>query len=432
MSGLTGEAAFSDVVVVGAGVVGMACALALQRAGRRVTVADPRPPGSGCSWGNAGVIAADHVLPLSRPEVLLRVPRMLSSRDAPLYLKASRVPGLLPWFVRFGAACAAARVARGIEATAALTGRSVAAWQRALAGTGAEALLQARGLYTVYRREAAFEADGGERETARRLGVAWEVLSGDEARRRQPALGPAVTRAVYFPGVAHVLDPAGLVARLAAAFERDGGRLVAAPVTGLDTAPHQVTVALDGGRLRCRYVVVAAGIDAAALCAPLGWRPPLVAELGYHLTFAGGIDGLTAPVAAAESGFIATPMAMGLRLAGTVEFARRPAPPAWHRAEALRRQALGLLRAPLPEAAGRWQGARPTLPDYLPAIGALPGQPRVLAAFGHQHIGLTTAAITGEIVRDLVDGVPPAVDPRPYAPGRFAASTRFRPAALAR
>jgi len=428
----TGEAPYADVLVIGAGVVGMACARALQRDGLEVCVVDPEPPGSRCSFGNAGIIASDHVLPLSRPEVLRRVPRMLLARRGPLYLKVSRVPALLPWFVRFAAACRPARVARGIRAMAALTGAALPAWQRELAASNADDLLAMRGMYAVYRSDAAFAADAAERDLAGELGVSWQCLSGDELRHREPALGPTLRHAVHYPGVAHVRDPAELVRRLAEAFQRHGGTLLETRVLELATAPHQVTAQLNRGRLRCRYAVVAAGLGSRPLCAGLGWRPPLIAEMGYHLTVPGAVDRLTAPVAAAEDGFIATPMAGHLRLAGTVEFALREAAPIWPRADMLHGLAAGLFRDRLPAAGARWRGSRPSLPDFLPAIGPLPGEPRVLAAFGHQHVGLTTAAVTGELVADLVAGRRGELDPAPYTPARFAAATRSRPPALAR
>jgi len=420
----TGEAPYADVLVIGAGVVGMACARALQRDGHEVCVVDPEPPGSRCSYGSAGVIATDHVLPLARPAVLRRVPRMLLARRGPLYLKAARVPALLPWLGRFAAACWPPRVARGIRAMAALTGAALPAWERELDASDARDLLVARGMYTVYRSAAAFRDDAAERAIARELGVAWRCLSGEELRDREPELGAALRHAVYYPGVAHVRDPAELVRRLAAAFQRDGGTLLEHRVAQLSSTPHQVTALLSRGRMRCRYAVVAAGLESRPLCAGLGWRPPLIAEMGYHLTLPGAAARLSAPVAAAEDGFIATPMADHLRLAGTVEFAAREAAPTWRRADMLQGLAAGLFRAALPAAGARWRGSRPSLPDFLPAIGPLPGAPRVLAAFGHQHIGLTTAAVTGALVCDLVAGRRGELDPAPYAPLRFAARSR--------
>ena len=407
------------MLVAGAGVVGTACARALQRSGYSVCLVDPEPPGSACSYGNAGLIASEHVLPMAHPGVLRKVPAMLLDRRGPLYLKASRLPGLAPWILHFAAACRPSQVARGTRAIAALTGAALAAWDEELAASGGRGLLHRQGMYSVYRSEQGFRRDADERDSQRAHGVPWQILSADELRDREPALRTDLACGVYYPGVAHVSNPQGLVQHLDEAFRRNGGTLMLSEVVGFASHPHQVTTELRNGRVRSRYVVLAAGLESRRLCSSLGVRIPLAAEMGYHLTFPGSEGWLRTPVAMAERGFAVTPMAGHLRVAGTVELSARELPPAWRRAAALQVHAAWLFGKPLPEPAGRWRGSRPTLPDFLPAIGPLPGHPRVIAAFGHQHIGLTTAAITGVLVRDLVRGGKPTLDIAPYHPGRF-------------
>lgn len=407
------------MLVIGAGVVGMATARALQRAGCDVAVLDPNPPGAGCSSGNAGVIATEHLLPLARPATLARLPRMLADRDSPLFLKMARVPALAGWITRFLWACRPEQVERGIAATAALTSRALASWQELLAEASASALLRREGLYEVYDDATALDVAARGTDLAARHGVPVEVLDGAALRAREPALAPDLRGALYYPGVAHVLDPERVVGALADAFISAGGRIYRERATGLATHEPRVVVRSGTGELTADYVVLAAGLGSRMLCRSLGFDPPLVAEMGYHVTWPAARDRLTAPVASAAGGFIVTPMADHLRAAGTVEFALGEAEPDWRRAELLARRAARLFAGELPAPATRWRGSRPTLPDFLPAIGPLPGAPRMMAAFGHQHIGLTTAAITGALIRDLVLGVPPMVNCAPYAPGRF-------------
>jgi len=420
------EGPVGRVVVLGAGVVGLACARALQRAGVPVVLVDPAEPGSVCSSGNAGVIATDHLLPLARPATLARLPRMLLDRESPLRLKPSRIPGLSPWFARFLWACRPGQVQRGIAATAALIGRALPAWREELASSGALHLLREAGMYEVFERGADFRAAAAGCALLESWGVAALPLVTAELVRREPALHPALGGALFYPGVAHVLDPLAISRALFEAFRSAGGELRSAAASALRVRAEGVTVRLGEQELEARQVVVAAGLDSRALCRTLGFDPPLVTEMGYHVTFPGAQGRLTAPVTSASGGFIVTPMADHLRVAGTVEFARRAAPPDWRRAEVLARRAARLFREPVAAASDhgvtRWRGCRPTLPDFLPAIGPLPGQPRVIAAFGHQHIGLTTAAITGALVRDLVLGTPPTVELAPFAPGRFGGS----------
>jgi glycine/D-amino acid oxidase-like deaminating enzyme len=281
----------------------------------------------------------------------------------------------------------------------------------------------------VFEEDSGFAAAVRDRTFAESFGVPVEVVGAAELGRREPALHPGLAGALFYPAVAHVIDPLRVSQALARAFVSGGGRIVRGFVQQLRSLPDAVAVATEAGVLRADHAVVAAGIGSRALCRTLGFDPPLVAEMGYHVVFPGAQRLLSAPVASARGGFIVTPMADHLRVAGTVEFARREAPPDWRRADVLVQRAGRLFREPLragPDALAsnhlneqRWHGCRPTLPDFLPAIGPLPGHPRVLAAFGHQHIGLTTAAVTGVIVRDLVLGARPAFELAAYAPGRF-------------
>ncbi len=409
----------SAVAVVGAGVVGMACARALQRAGRQVVVVDPDPPGAGCSHGNAGVIAVDHVLPLARPEVMRGLPAMLGDAERPLYLKLSRVPGLTPWLLRMAWASRPASVERGSVALANLVSGAVDAWREELGSCGAPELLVASGSYLAYETPRDYQKGKAQRSVLRKRGVTAQDLHGREVAEHLPALAP-VHRALYYPDTAHVLNPRRVVETLAKAFCAAGGILEARRVQRILKSERGVTLQAGDWRLDASEVVIAAGWQSASLSAPLGCSVPLGVEMGYHVSF-DPLDGLSAPVAIAGRGFIATPLEDELRVAGTVEFARSEAGPDWRRAELLERQARRLFGPPLSPLRNRWRGSRPTLPDFLPAIGPLqPGSP-VYAAFGHHHIGLTTATVTAQMICAAMLGRQPAFDPTPFSPERFSA-----------
>ncbi len=405
------------VAVVGAGVVGMACARALQRAGRQVVVLDPDLPGSGCSHGNAGVIAVDHVLPLARPAVLRGLPAMLGDPDSPLYLKLSRVPGLIPWLLRMAWASRPANVDRGSVALANLVSGAVGAWRAELDSCGASELLVCAGSYLAYETPRDYQKGQAQRRVMRQRGVVAQDLHGREVAERVPALAP-VYRALYHPDTAHVLNPRRVVETLADAFNAAGGTLEPRRVQRLSMTETGVTVQAQDWRLDADQVVIAAGWQSAALCATLGCTVPLGVEMGYHVGF-DPLAGLTAPVAIAGRGFMATPLDGELRVAGTVEFARAEASPDWRRAELLERQARRLFGPTLSPLRNRWRGSRPTLPDFLPAIGPLQPGSSVYAAFGHQHIGLTTAAVTGRLICDAMLARQPTFDPTPFSADRF-------------
>jgi glycine/D-amino acid oxidase-like deaminating enzyme len=410
----------TDIAVVGAGVVGMCCARALQRAGHRVTLFDPAPPGRGASFGNAGHIAIDHVRPLARFDTLRQVPRMLTDPLGPLAIRWRDAPSLVPWLARFALAARPAQVERGTTALAGLLSGAPEAWAEEVRGSNLAGLFRAKGALVVYDSDGAFRAGAHERAVQRRHGVALETMDGDAARARAPGLNRSIRHATYFAAAQHVVDPHGLVVGLADIFAREGGRIEPHAVIGFDAADGFVrAVETVHGPRKVEAVVLAAGLGSRRIGRHLGLNLPVVAERGYHLNLEATGACFEMPVSWAERGFAVTPMDGVIRLAGTVELAAPDAPPTWARAELLVGHAQRLFPGLGGREASRWMGMRPTLPDYLPAIGRAPRQRNLYLALGHQHIGLTTAATTARIIRDLVAGKPPEFDIAAFAPDRF-------------
>lgn len=411
----------STASVIGAGVVGMATARALQREGIAVTVYDPVPPGDSCSFGNAGHIATDHVRPLARHDVLARVPRMLTDRESPLVIRWGDLPAVLSFFARFAWAGRKSEVARSEAAMGETMPHALPAWRTLLADAKASELMIEKGSLIVYRQRANFDAAAEERAIMRRHGVRVQEISGDEARARAPGLSPAVEAGVYCPDTAHVADPHQIVVRLAEAFVRDGGRIEAAKVQRLAIADGRITTLVTdaGEKPAGTWVALCGGVDSAALLRPLGVKAPLVAERGYHLMLEGLDPGFDIPVSSGEQGFVLTPMAKGLRLAGTVEFGRRDSPPNWYRADRLLTQAKVLFPDLAPGPTSRWMGRRPTQPDFRPSIGRVPRVDNLLVGFGHNHVGLTLAAITGMTLASLAMQRRSAIPLEPFAVERF-------------
>jgi glycine/D-amino acid oxidase-like deaminating enzyme len=407
------------VAVIGAGVVGVACARALQRAGRPVLLIDPAPPGSLCSAGNAGHIATEQVQPLARPDMLAAVPRMLADPSGPLTLRWRGLPAMLPWFLRLAAAARPAHVEAGTAALAALLRGAVADWRAALDTPGLAALLRYEGSLALTESAAGQEAARREAAIMAAHGVRLETLSAGEVAERLPALSAPVSGGQFFPETAHTVEPQRLVRDLAARFLAEGGTLLAEPAAGLLRNGNRITaIRTPGGEHAVQSVVLAAGLSSATLAPMLGLRLPLTAERGYHAMLPPGAVTLPCPVSFAERGFIATPMEHGTRLAGTVELGASSRAPDWSRAEILVRHARALFgtgAAPV----SRWQGDRPSLPDYLPALGRAPGLENAVVATGHQHLGLTLAATTARLVAALLTGGAPGIDLRPFDPARF-------------
>jgi D-amino-acid dehydrogenase len=409
------------VIVIGAGIVGTATARALQRTGHAVTLVDSGEPGKGTSYGNAGFIAIDHVLPLARPSTLKRVPQMLMDRNGPLTVHPPSIPHLLPWMARFArAAYSTAEVRKGIDSFGPLMAEANIAWQTEIQASGLGELFKTRGALYVYESEAAFASGAEERALQKDKGTTFEIVDGNRARELAPGLSSHIVRGVYYPHGMHTINPYRVVTTLAERFAADGGVVQRGRVRGFRREGQTVTaVQLTDAELPAKAVVIAAGRASGELTRLLGFNAPLVAERGYHVMLAPDNVRFDLPVSPAERGFFITPMDEGLRIAGTVELAAPHQPPSWHRADLLVQH----LRAIFPGVGGveqsRWLGERPSLPDFRPAIGRAPRLSNVYCGYGHQHVGLTLATATGRLIARQMEGEQLPTALAACDPGRF-------------
>jgi D-amino-acid dehydrogenase len=408
------------ITVLGAGIVGIASALYLQRDGHSVTVIDQQGPGEGCSKGNAGILATEYMSPLATPKTMRQVPRMLLDPRGPLCIRWRYLPRLLPWLLRFMACARPKTVAANGRALAALLTGSLDAYWPLLDQAGAHPLVHANGWVYAYESEKSFVADRKERELQRQHGTNVKELTDNELHELVPALSPHLRRGSLYPDAAHSVNSFRLVQVLAEDFQRRGGLLRRAIVTDVDVRDqHRIRVLTDAGPYETDTLLIALGAWSGKLAARLGSRVPLDTERGYHVMLPNPNIKLKLPISFTEYKFVATPMEHGLRLAGTVELAGLNAPPNYKRAQVLLDHARELL--PGLDAAGHttWMGFRPSLPDSLPVIGRSPHHANVYFAFGHQHLGLTLAAVTGRLVADQIADRASNIDLAPYRIDRF-------------
>jgi D-amino-acid dehydrogenase len=411
----------APVIVIGAGIVGTATARALQRSGHAVTLVDSAEPGRATSYGNAGFIAIDHVLPLARPSTLKKIPRMLMDRDGPLTVHLPSLPWLLPWMARFAlAAYSTAEVQKGADSFGLLMAEANIAWKAEIQASGLGELFVSKGALYVYESEAAFEGGAEERALQKEKGTDFEIVSGDRARELAPGLSPHIVRGVYYAHGMHTINPYRVVATLAERFAADGGTIVRGKVRGFARDGNQVTaVQLTDTSLPAKAIVIAAGRASGELTRLLGFNAPLVAERGYHVMLAPDNVRFDLPVSPAERGFFITPMEEGLRVAGTVELAAPHQPPSWHRADLLVRHLKDIFPGVGGEERSRWIGERPSLPDFRPAIGRAPRLANVYCGYGHQHVGLTLATATGRLIARQMEGEALPAALTACDPGRF-------------
>ncbi|EJZ58005.1 FAD-binding oxidoreductase [Pseudomonas fluorescens] len=412
----------ADIAVIGAGIIGVACALQLARQGQRVVVIDKQPPGHGASFGNAGHLATEQVFPIADASILKRLPAMLMDPMGPLRLDWKYMPRAVPWFSRLLLNLRPAPFQRTVAGLRALNESSLDAWKRLLQSIARRDLLKEDGSLLVFERAESRQAVEALQARMRQQQVPVDFWSASAVRESAPQLSEQIQGGLFYPRTGHFLDPYRVVCELVSAAKTAGVQFLEQEVQGGQLQEHGVSLLTDQGRFTARQVLIACGAHSAKLTTALtGKRVPLDTERGYHLMLPHEHERLPFAVTSLERKFIMTPMAGGLRLAGTVEFAGLERPPFMERAWQLHRLSKGLFRRDLnAEDATPWMGFRPSLPDSLPIIDKVCAG-KVLLAFGHQHLGLTQAAVTAEMVAHLVSpsansGLP-ALDA--YRLGRF-------------
>ncbi len=411
----------SNATVVGGGIVGICCALALQEAGYKVDIFEKEVPGSGATRGNCGLLAVGEVVPISKPGVLAKVPGWLLDPQAPLFVRARALVTELPWLLRFlwaGRVVRAKEIARDL---AQLTSRAQGDFETLLGKAGLASNLIAAENLIVFDRKSDFENDCFSWDLRRSLGFEHEFLSRDDLHRIEPELGDRVTCGLLLKRWLHFSDPYLMAGRLADFFVSRGGRIRKADVAGIAVEGNRASAVLlrGGDTHRVDTLVLAAGAWSGALASDIGLRLPLAALQGYHFHVPNPGIQLSRAVIYANGGFVATPMESGLRLAGTIEVGGHDPKPDFGRARVLAARAKTLLPNADLSTGTNWMGPRPFMPDTLPVIGRAPHQDNVLLAFGHGQVGVTLAATTGMIIADLAAGLTPSVDIHPYRATRF-------------
>ena len=394
--------------MIGDGIVGLSVALALQARGLAVSVLDASGARAPASAGNAGHIAVEQHAPLASLATLRALPCGLTCFGGPVGLPPGAVVRWLPFGLRLLRAARPARFAHGSQALGSLLAEALPAWKRLMLAVGTPDLLRPQGNITAWESPA-----GARRGRADLRGYAspvarWRDLTAEEAKQLTAQLRTAPADAVCFEGTASVADPGAVLDALRSDFCARGGPI-----------DRRSGTLAEARRFGADVIVVAAGVRSGPLMREIGHRVPLIAECGYHIHAAESRWPLSlTSVVFAERAVVATRFRSGLRATSVVEFTHpdaAPDPRNWMRLKA-HAEALGL---PFDGPVETWLGSRPTLPDYLPAIGRSLRDPRVLYAFGHQHLGLTLGPVTGEIVAALACDAPVGLDLAPFALQRF-------------
>jgi len=410
-----------SVAVIGAGIVGVVSALYLVRDGHKVVLIDRDEPGEGCSFGNAGLLARSSFVPMASPDTFLSVPKWLLDPGGPLSIRWSYFPKLLPWLFKYIRSGLFDDLNANARALHVLTDPCVELYRKLADEAGRGELVRESDYLQVYRTKKAFLHAAGDMNLRRKFGMRIDDIDAAKINELEPDLSPDYRYAYHVHDHAYVTDPAGLVKALADLFCREGGTIKKANVEDLRCGGSGECVVVAGDEsIECDRTVLAAGAFSTRLTEKTGIRLPLDTERGYHITCPNPVAVLSRPVMEGERKFLTTPMSMGLRFAGTVELGGLDAEPSQRRIDVLTHHAKCMVSGLNTEHATSWMGFRPTLPDSLPVISSSPRHPNIIYAFGHQHLGLTCAPKTGQIVADLISGRVPNVDIKPYSAKRFA------------
>jgi len=411
----------TDVIVLGAGIAGVAAALHLQKRGRSVVLVDRRGVAEETSHGNTGIIQREGVVPYPFPRDPTLIARYALNLLPEANLHWRALPSIGPWLYRYWRASTAAGVAATSRAMRPLIERCILEHEALMLDAGIAGAMRRTGYLRVYRSARALAAARAKDEADRAAyGVNFAAVATDEVSELEPHLKGTLAGGTLMPDPVSVGDPGAVVKAYARLFRERGGGILEADARALQVVRGGWQLETADGSVVAPAAVIALGPWSDDVYRPLGYRFPLGIKRGYHMHFKPeGNAALSRPVIDAENGYVLAPMVRGIRLTTGAEFARRDAPATpvqLDRAEPLAREIF-----PLGERvdAEPWLGRRPCLPDMLPVVGRAPHHEGLWFNFGHHHLGLTLGPVTGRLLAELMTGEAPFTDPAPYRADRF-------------
>jgi len=408
----------ADVVVLGAGIVGVSAAYAARQRGLSVILVDRREPGSETSYGNAGILSSGSIMPLNKPSLWNALPAYITNRHAALRWDPAWAIRNIDWVVRFLANTAPSRLKPRATALHGLLGASLKLHREWIVKADAAQRIRETGWLKAWRSDAVAAAEE-EQAFLADYGIESRLLDRQAISALEPNILPVYKVGLLHTQTASVDSPGAVVNAYARMFAGSGGEIRQSDIKAIVPDGEGWRVMLADGAVSARHVVVALGPWSPDLLRPLGYRVPMAFERGYHREFKPNpARSLQRPIHDAEGSFLMTPMEQGIRVTSGVELTARDAPSSFAQLDAVVPAARSVVE--FGEAVGEpWRGSRPTLPDSLPMIGPAPRHPGLWFAFGNQHIGFTTGPATGVAIAAMIAGTQPPFDAAPFSPGRY-------------
>jgi D-amino-acid dehydrogenase len=412
----------TDVIVLGAGMVGISAALALQARGRSVALVDRRPAADETSYGNTGLIQREGIVPYGFPRAFSKILAAALNATPQAHLHWRAVPAILPYVYQYWRHGTLERIAASARAARPIVERCIAEHEPLLEAAGVMSLVRHTGYLKVYRDEKALAGELAFDETARRqFGVVSEAKTPEELRTLEPHLASSIVGGFHMSQPISVSDPGAVGKAYAELFVKRGGTFLTADAATLRETADGWEVMRVEGPVGAREVVVALGPWSDALLRGLDVKLPFFVKRGYHMHYrALGNAVLTRPVVDGDNGYVITPMTRGIRLTTGAEFTTRDAQATPVQLAKVEPRARALFPLADRVDGAPWLGARPCLPDMLPMIGPVPGRRGLWVDSGHHHLGFTLGPVSGRLLAEMMTGAQPFTDPRPYRVDRFA------------
>ena len=405
----------NTIHVVGAGIVGISCAIHLLKDGHDVVLLDKKGPGAGASFGNAGAIVNGSCIPTAAPGIVLSALKMLLNKG-PLSIQAKHIMSLLPWLVKFANQSREKHYLHSAENLIALTNHANSSWQRLLTNTACQDLMIQKGWLRLFETKAAFDANFAARELMEQLHVPFTLLNQGEIRELEPNIAPIFSHGFFQEDCQSISNPGRMMESLTAHFISQGGVFKQCSIEEIHDKGSQLRLQTNTGTINAEKLVLCAGAWSTQLTKGINYSAPLASERGYHMMLP-PTDAISRPIVNADRGFVICPMELGLRVTSQVELADVDAPASYQKIQSFLPDVQQMLPSVEPNIQSCWMGPRPSFPDSLPVISQF--SERIYFAFGHQHLGLTLGPITGELIADLVANRSPAIDLTPFRHDRF-------------
>ena len=411
------ETKIFKIGIVGAGIQGVCNALYLQKKGYRVTLFDRDEPGNSASYGNAGHFSPYAAIPVNRPDLITDIPSMLLNSTGPLALKWNYVPRMIPWFAKFLMNCSKNKMMHTAKYMHQILDLSLSAYDELFDEIDIEGLVENKGMLYLWN-EKNLKSRDFEKEIRNELGIKYQMVNKKEIHDLEPNLKPFYHEGVFYDYARHTRNPKKILLKLFENFLKKGGKFLKLNINDINFDDNKPVLRSETQRYIFDKLVIACGAFSKKLTDKLHENIPLDTERGYHIHFKDCDHLLSRPIVYLNKAVAITPMEQGLRVVGTVEFGGLKNPLSKSRIKNLIVNANNILED-LPKHKDEWLGFRPTLPDYLPVIGASKNYKNVYYSFGHHHLGWTLGAISGKIVSSMIAEENTNLDIKPYSSQRF-------------